>query len=56
MRNRTVVDRDAEDIGEVDELLIDAHKKRVRLLEVASGDFLDLGKTQFPLTARREVP
>ena len=26
----------------MEELLIDAHKKRVRLLEVASGDFLGL--------------
>ena len=40
MRNRTVVNRDGEDIGEVEDPLIDAHKKRVRLLEVASGGFL----------------
>jgi sporulation protein YlmC with PRC-barrel domain len=40
MRNRKVVDRDGEEIGEVDDLLIDAPEKRVRFLEVASGGFL----------------
>src|SRR5262245_30877567 len=49
IRDHTVVDRDGEDIGEVEELLIDAHEKRVRLLEVASGGFLGLGKTRFLL-------
>ena len=49
IRDRTVVDRDGEDIGEVEDLLIDAHEKRVRLLEVASGGFLGLGKTKFLL-------
>ena len=44
-----MVDRDGEDIGEVEELLIDAHEKRVRLLEVASGGFLGLGKTKILL-------
>jgi sporulation protein YlmC with PRC-barrel domain len=49
IRDRTVVDRDGEDIGEVEDLLIDAHEKRVRLLEVASGGFLGLGKTKILL-------
>src|SRR4029450_4720983 len=49
IRDRTVVDRDGEEIGEVEDLLIDAHEKRVRLLEVASGGFLGLGKTKFLL-------
>src|SRR5215470_9573737 len=49
IRGRTVVDRNGEDIGEVEDLLIDAHEKRVRLLEVASGGFLGLGKTKFLL-------
>ena len=49
IRDRTVVDRDGEDIGEVEDLLIDTHKKRVRLLEVASGGFLGVGKTKFLL-------
>ena len=49
IRGRAAVDRDGEDIGEVEDLLIDAHEKRVRLLEVASGGFLGLGKTKFLL-------
>jgi sporulation protein YlmC with PRC-barrel domain len=49
IRGRTVIDRDGEDIGEVEDLLIDDHEKRVRLLEVASGGFLGIGKTQFLL-------
>jgi sporulation protein YlmC with PRC-barrel domain len=47
IRDRKVVDRDGEEIGEVDDLLIDAPEKRVRFLEVASGGFLGLGKTKF---------
>lgn len=46
VRNRTVVDRDGEDIGGVEDLLIDDQEKRVRFLEVASGGFLGLGKTK----------
>jgi sporulation protein YlmC with PRC-barrel domain len=49
IRGRTVVDRDGEDLGEVEDLLIDEPEKRVRLLEVASGGFLGLGKTKFLL-------
>jgi sporulation protein YlmC with PRC-barrel domain len=47
IRDRQVVDRDGEEIGEVDDLLIDTPEKRVRFLEVASGGFLGLGKTKF---------
>jgi sporulation protein YlmC with PRC-barrel domain len=47
IRGRTVIDRDREEIGEVNDLLIDDHDKRVRFLEVASGGFLGLGKTTF---------
>jgi len=49
IRDRTVVDRNGEDICEVEDLMIDAHEKRVRLLEVASGGFLGLGQTKFLL-------
>jgi sporulation protein YlmC with PRC-barrel domain len=49
IRDRTVVDWDGEDIGEVEDLLIDEAEKRVRLLEVVSGGFLGLGKTTFLL-------
>src|SRR5215475_14554769 len=49
IRGRAVVDRDGEDLGEVEDLLIDEPEKRVRLLEAASGGFLGLGKTKFLL-------
>ena len=47
IRDRKVIDRDGEELGEVDDLLIDEHEKRVHFLEVASGGFLGLGKTRF---------
>ena len=47
IRNRQVVDRKGEDVGEVEDLLIDDHDRRVRFLEGASGGFLGLGKTKF---------
>lgn len=46
IRGRPVVDRDGEDIGDVDELLIDERDKRVRLIEVGSGGFLGIGETK----------
>jgi sporulation protein YlmC with PRC-barrel domain len=47
VRSRTVFDRDGEEIGDINDLLIDDHEKRVRFLEVASGGFLGLGQTKF---------
>jgi sporulation protein YlmC with PRC-barrel domain len=47
IRDRRVVDRDGEEVGTVDDLLIDDHDKRVRFLEVASGGFLGIGATKF---------
>ncbi|HEX2133266.1 MAG TPA: PRC-barrel domain-containing protein [Actinophytocola sp.] len=44
VRGKSVVDRDGEDIGTVDGLVIDPDERRVRLLEVGSGGFLGLGK------------
>lgn len=44
VRGRTVVDRDGEEIGEVDDLIIDEGERRVRLLQVGSGGFLGIGK------------
>ena len=49
IRDRKVVDRDGEELGEVNDLLIDEHDRRVRFLEVASGGFLGLGQTKFLL-------
>lgn len=47
IRGRRVVDKYSEDIGKIDDLLIDERESRVRFLEVASGGFLGLGETQF---------
>jgi sporulation protein YlmC with PRC-barrel domain len=49
IRGCAVVDRDGEDLGAVENLMIDEFEKRVRLLEVASGGFLGWGKTKFLL-------
>jgi sporulation protein YlmC with PRC-barrel domain len=53
VRGRKVVDRAGEDLGEVDDLLIDGEEKRVRFLHVASGGFLGLGesKSMIPVDA-----
>ncbi|HEX5387168.1 MAG TPA: PRC-barrel domain-containing protein [Gemmatimonadales bacterium] len=47
VRGRKVLDADGEEIGEVDDLLIDAAERRVRFLQVSSGGFLGLGETRF---------
>jgi sporulation protein YlmC with PRC-barrel domain len=44
VRGKTVVDRGEEEIGEVDDLVIDEDERRVRLLQVGSGGFLGIGK------------
>ncbi|MGO4860107.1 PRC-barrel domain-containing protein [Arthrobacter sp. 2MCAF14] len=44
IRGFVVKDRDGEDLGKVDDLLIDPEGGRVRFLLVASGGFLGIGK------------
>ncbi len=44
VRGRTVVDRNGQEIGDVDGLIIDERERRVRLLQVGSGGFLGIGK------------
>ena len=46
-RGRTVVDRHGEEIGKVDDLLIDDRENRVRFLRVAHGGFLGIGQDHF---------
>ena len=46
IRGRQIVDRDGEDIGEIDDLLIDDRESKVRFMRVASGGFLGLGETK----------
>ncbi|MCO7220919.1 PRC-barrel domain-containing protein [Klenkia sp. PcliD-1-E] len=47
VRGRTVRDRDGEDIGTVDEVLVDDQEEKVRMLRVAEGGFLGLGRTHY---------
>jgi sporulation protein YlmC with PRC-barrel domain len=47
IRGRMVLDTTGEEVGEVDDLLVDEQERKVRLLEVSSGGFLGLGATTF---------
>jgi sporulation protein YlmC with PRC-barrel domain len=47
VRGRKVLDRAGEEIGTVDDLIVDNREVRVRFLRVASGGFLGLGETKF---------
>jgi sporulation protein YlmC with PRC-barrel domain len=44
VRGRKVVDRNGDEVGDVDGLIIDEEERRVRFLEVGSGGFLGLGE------------
>jgi sporulation protein YlmC with PRC-barrel domain len=46
IRGRTVRDKDGQDIGKVDDLLIDLDERRVRFMQVESGGFLGMGETK----------
>ncbi|MEU4428462.1 PRC-barrel domain-containing protein [Actinoplanes sp. NPDC024001] len=45
IRGRKVVDRDGEDLGKVDDLLIDATERKVRMLRIEHGGILGIGAT-----------
>jgi sporulation protein YlmC with PRC-barrel domain len=47
VRGRKVLDRHGEEVGTVDDLMIDDKERKVRFLLVASGGFLGLGETKF---------
>lgn len=47
IRGRKVVDANEEEIGDVDDLMIDDTEKKVRFIRVASGGFLGMGQTKF---------
>jgi sporulation protein YlmC with PRC-barrel domain len=49
IRGRRVLDPDGEEVGEIEDLLIDHQDRKVRLLQVASGGVLGLGATTFLL-------
>ena len=44
VRGLKVVDRNGDDVGSVDELVIDPQEAKVRFLEVGSGGFLGIGE------------
>lgn len=46
IRGRRVVDREGEELGKVDALLIDEQERKVRFLEVASGGLLGIGRSK----------
>ena len=46
VRGRKVVDRHGDEIGKVDDLLLDGRESKVRFLEVASGGLLGIGATK----------
>jgi sporulation protein YlmC with PRC-barrel domain len=47
IRGRQVVDRHGDEVGKVDDLMIDDRERKVRFMRVASGGFLGLGETTF---------
>jgi sporulation protein YlmC with PRC-barrel domain len=57
IRGRKVVDRDGEDLGKVDDLLIDADEEKVRFVRVEHGGILGIGATAsfIPVDAIRDV-
>jgi sporulation protein YlmC with PRC-barrel domain len=46
IRGRKVLDKGGEEVGKIDDLLIDDREAKVRFLEIASGGFLGLGETK----------
>lgn len=57
VRGSKVLDRNGDDIGTVDDLLLDDQEHRVRFLEVAHGGFLGIGEEHFlvPVDAVKRI-
>ena len=49
IRGRKVMDQNGEEVGDVDDLLMDERERKVRFMRVATGGFLGLGETKFLL-------
>ncbi len=47
IRGRAVVDRHGEEVGRVDDLLIDERESKVRFLRVGEGGLLGIGKIHY---------
>lgn len=45
IRGRKVLDKNGDDVGTVQDLLIDGQEHKVRLMQVGSGGFLGIGET-----------
>lgn len=46
VRGRKVIDRDGDDVGRVDDLIVDDAERKVRFLLVAHGGILGIGDTK----------
>ena len=57
VRGRRVIAAGGEDIGEVDEVMVDRRERRVRFLRVSSGGFMGIGTNKFlvPVDVVRKV-
>jgi sporulation protein YlmC with PRC-barrel domain len=53
IRGRTVKDKDGQDVGKIDGLLVDDVEQKVRFMEVSTGGFLGFGasSTLIPIEA-----
>lgn len=47
VRGRKVVDSNGEEVGDVDDLLVDDQENKVRFLRVGAGGFLGIGEQHF---------
>jgi sporulation protein YlmC with PRC-barrel domain len=47
IRGRKVVDRAGEELGKVEDLLVDDRERKIRFVDVGTGGFLGLGETKF---------
>ncbi len=57
IRGRRVVDRDGQEIGTVEDLMIDSQEHKVRFLQIGAGGVLGIGEKRFliPIDALTEV-
>jgi sporulation protein YlmC with PRC-barrel domain len=57
VRGRKVVDKAGEEIGSIDDLMIDDDELKIRFLRVVSGGFIGIGETMFliPVDAVMQV-
>jgi sporulation protein YlmC with PRC-barrel domain len=47
VRGRTIVDVNGDDIGDVEDLMLDRDESKVRFLQVGAGGFLGIGEKKF---------